>query len=41
MLDEIYDFELGEEFLVLVIEYVGGEEEQEANLYGIRKFRKY
>ena len=37
MLDGIYDFEFGEEFFVLVIEYVDGPEKQEANFHRMNK----
>ncbi len=39
MLEGIYDFDLGEEFLVLVIEYVGGPEKQEAYFHRMSKVR--
>ena len=39
MLEGIYDFEFGEEFLVLVIEYVGGPEKQEAYFHRMSKVR--
>lgn len=39
MLDGIYNFEFGEEFLALVIEYVGGPERQEAYFHRMSKVR--
>jgi len=39
MLDGIWDFEFGEEFLVLVIEHVGGPENQEAYFHRMSKVR--
>ena len=39
MLEGIYDFELREEFLVLVIQYVGGPEKQEAYFHRMNKVR--
>jgi hypothetical protein len=39
MLEGIYDFEFGEEFLVLVIEYVRGPEKQEAYFHRMSKVR--
>ena len=39
MLGPVWDFEFGEEFLVLVIEYVGGPEKQEAYFHRMSKVR--
>ena len=39
MLEGIYDFEFGEEFLVLVIEYIDGPEKQEAYFHRMNKVR--
>jgi hypothetical protein len=39
VLEGIYDFEFGEEFIVLVIEHVGGPEKQEAYFHRMNKVR--
>jgi hypothetical protein len=39
ILDGVYDFEFGEEFLVLVIEYVGGPSSQNAYFHRMNKVR--
>ena len=39
ILEGIYDFEFGEDFLVLVIEYVDGPEKQEAHFHRMNKVR--
>lgn len=39
MLEGIYDFEFGEEFLVFVIEYVDGPEKQETYFHRMNKVR--
>jgi len=39
MLEGVYDFEFGEEFLVLVIEFVNGQENQEAYFHRLSKVK--
>jgi hypothetical protein len=39
MLDPVWGFEFGKEFLALVIEYVEGSEEQEAYFHRMSKVR--
>jgi hypothetical protein len=39
MLEPVWDFEFGEEFLVLVIEHVGGPENQNASFHRLSKIR--
>jgi hypothetical protein len=39
MLNGVYDFDFGEEFLVLVIEHVDGPEKQEAYFHRMSKVR--
>ena len=39
MLEGIYDFEFGEEFLVMIIEHVGGLEKQEAYFHRMSKVK--
>ena len=39
LLDSLRDFEFGEEFLVLIIEYVDGPEKQEAHFHRMSRVR--
>ncbi len=39
MLEPVWEFEFGEEFLVLMIEFVGGPEKREAYFHRMSKVR--